>query len=186
MNYYRNELNNFLDQNFSFYYAHHRHPINIIIHYITIPLIIWTILILLAYATLYNWTDDAANYMLALNGSVPIILAYLILYYLLDWHVGIFFTIIIFILYLFANYFTYSDNYAWLYAIIIHIISWSVQILSHRYIEGNRHSISDNMVQGLIMGPLYIVYHFMFLLGYKLEYRKKISVMAEEYKPLYK
>ena len=58
-------------------------------------------------------------------------------------------------------YFYYYVNNAWIYSIIIQISSWIIQILSHKYIEGNSPALIEGFVQSFLTAPLFIVVEIM-------------------------
>ena len=70
-----------------------------------------------------------------------------------------------------SYYFYLNISNAWLYAIIIHIISWILQIIGHIVFEKNKPAFRDSLIQSFLIAPFFILLEIMFVFGYFLEYK---------------
>ena len=120
------------------YKTYHTEKINIIIHQICIPILL---------ITFYS--------LVSLKLSIIINLFYSINFLLFDLlskksiNSIIYLQIIYFIHFLFRNYFSSKIN------IIIHIIGWVLQIIGHKFYEGNSPALIDNLYDSLLFGPYF-------------------------------
>ena len=79
-------------------------------------------------------------YYLKINKKLGLGAAYLYLFLLLNSH----------------NF--YHKKNSFVYALTVHILSWIIQILSHKYIEGNQPAFKDGIKQSFLVAPLFVVY----------------------------
>jgi uncharacterized membrane protein YGL010W len=66
----------------------------------------------------------------------------------------------------------------WLPALILHAVSWVAQIYGHQVYEKRAPAFFDNLVQALVMAPLFVLLEVLFLLGYKPDLRKQVEIIA--------
>lgn len=67
---------------------------------------------------------------------------------------------------------------AWKLALVIHLFAWFAQIYAHQVYEKRSPAFLDNIVQALVMAPLFVLLEVLFPLGYKPELHKKIEAIA--------
>lgn len=151
------EIREYFYSSFAFYWAYHRHPINRIIHCITIPLIVLTTIQIFSYLTLY----DDRSVLLRANASLFIIVPYLILYYLFDYVAAIIWAIIICGSYLLCNWF-YTFKYIWIITLCIFVLSWILQFMGHAIWEKRKPALMDSLIQAFLMAPLFVVEETLF------------------------
>ena len=135
-----------LNEQYRFYEQYHRHPLNKLVHIVCIPAIIWSFFILM----------NARNHHLSL-GVYLCYMAYYIkiapprvwiptlaCYYLIWWS---------------AQGFTLwvAPTTAWSVGLWVQLGSWVGQILSHKFIEGNRPAFMDGLVQSFLVAPLFVI-----------------------------
>lgn len=133
-----------LHKYFHEYQAVHLHPVNLLIHKIAIPLIVFHIIAMLSWLklfTIYNFEISLAHLV-----SVGV----LIFYFSLDILYAIFMCFFI-ILCLFVSNFT-SVWIVWCIA----FIAWILQFIGHYFFEKKSPAFSKNFIQ-LLIGPLYIL-----------------------------
>jgi len=57
-----------------------------------------------------------------------------------------------------SNIFYNTTDGAYLYALVIQVLSWIIQILSHKFIEKNQPAFIDGLTQSVLVAPLFIIY----------------------------
>ena len=100
-------------------------------------------------------------------------------YYLyLDFRLGI---LSIFLFYLnvttASNFVENNDlQYSVSVSLLIHLASWTLQILSHKYFEGNKPALLDSITQSFSIAPLFTLLEFLFILGFRKDLEKKLNL----------
>lgn len=127
-----------LERQLELYAQFHKNNVNKWIHKICIPLAIFTFNIL-APSIAYNIT------------------MFLMVYYLfLDIRIGFVCSLIYGILYFVS--FVFRDVVSFWNVVVIHITCWGIQIYGHKYHEKNQPALLTNLVNSMIIAPLYVVY----------------------------
>lgn len=79
-----------------------------------------------------------------------------------------------------GNYFlgTYGMvvNY---YAGGIHVVSWLAQFVGHGAFEGRAPALLDNLVQALLLAPLFVWMEILFFFGYRPELKQRMDKNVE-------
>jgi len=85
---------------------------------------------------------------------------------------------LLFLLFLSANAFQKAfPREAWIYATIIHILSWFFQVsVGHYIFEKRKPALLDSLFQSTILAPLFVYYEVLFWLGFKKELKKELQV----------
>ena len=52
-------------------------------------------------------------------------------------------------------------------ALGIHILSWVMQFMGHGVFEGRKPALLDNLLQSIVMAPLFVWLHILFFFGYR-------------------
>ena len=147
-----------LEIDFKFYSDYHSHKLNKIIHIFCIPLICFSLFIFLNYipysVQIYN-TENTV--ILNLKASFILYSLYILYYLYLSPKLGLICGLFYLLILVCGNLFYYYIDNAWIYSIIIQISSWIIQILSHKYIEGNSPAFIEGFVQSFLTAPLFIV-----------------------------
>lgn len=138
--------NNTLLQKACFYRKYHSHPINILIHIFFVPLLLWTGL-------------SIGNYI---HFSIPLLasIGYGSYYIYLDKLVGSTYLPILFLM-----YFT-MDKLTLLEAVLIHVLSWIVQISAHKYVEKKSPALLIGFWDALTIAPLFVWLEIWWFFGY--------------------
>ena len=77
-----------------------------------------------------------------------------------------FFSLIFYsILWYTSNIFYCQIDYAWIWAIGIHVFSWILQIAGHRICEGNQPAFLTGTIQSFLMAPIFVVYDWCMYVG---------------------
>jgi uncharacterized membrane protein YGL010W len=66
----------------------------------------------------------------------------------------------------------------WIPALVLHIFAWISQIYGHQVYEKRAPAFLDNIVQALVMAPLFVLLEVLFPLGYKANLHKKVEAIA--------
>ena len=159
-----------LQKKYEFYANYHRNPINKFIHFICIPSICFSLFILLNYIPLEIditkiINDNTTNYLeditipkcsLVLRLSSLLYIFYFIYYCYLTPCLGLIANIFYFAVLFGANYFYCKIEYAYAYAIGIQILGWVLQILGHRFWEGNSPAFIKGFKDSFLLAPLFV------------------------------
>lgn len=78
-----------------------------------------------------------------------------------------------------ANAFSAYPNAGYI-ALVIHVFSWIMQFYGHGKHEKRSPALLDNLVQALVLAPLFVWLELLFLLGYRPELHKKIDADAKK------
>ena len=114
-----------------FYKKYHSNPINVFIHIICIPMIFWSISVLLAPIQVIN------NIF---NLTFFVSFFYSMYYHCLDLYLGQIMSIFLIFSWHTASLFYYNNEHSVRYAIIINIVSWILQFIGHGLFEGKKTS----------------------------------------------
>jgi uncharacterized membrane protein YGL010W len=152
------------------YAGYHRDRRNIATHLVGIPLIVWSIAVLLS--------RPSVTIGLAAVSPSSAVFALLITYYiLLDAVLGLYMAGLIAILLFLASWTGNLPTAAWLATgIAAFVIGWAFQFLGHYY-EGRKPAFVDDIV-GLAIGPLFVGVELLFLLGYRKQLSEQIDAIA--------
>jgi len=178
-------MGSYLKDSFAFYSAYHRNSINQLIHIITIPFIVLTILVWLSYATIYKFHFDETllSDIFSINVGLIVVVVYLVFYIILDIVAGVLYIPFILIIYLLANVIRFTVPYAWLVAIIVHIVAWIFQFAGHGIWEKRKPALLDSLLQAFLMAPFFIFLEVLFKLGFKKEFKEEISELERNFLP---
>lgn len=153
------------------YASYHRDRRNIGTHFIGIPMILFSIVLLLSRPI---WMADT---VIPVTPAL-IISAVLGLYYLrLDLPLGLFMCIILVSMLKLAAPLAIGATSTWLtWGIGLFVIGWVFQSIGHIW-EGKKPAFLDD-VMGLIIGPLFVAAELVFLLGGRAELHAEITARA--------
>ena len=134
---------------YAFYQKFHRNVVNRYIHVLTIPMLIWTI----------------AFTMHAFSMTGVISLAYVYLYYLMDPASLVPMSVLWGGTYVSscAVYWNRSPL-TWYYVGAAHAAAWALQLMGHRFFEGNRPALTESVTQAFVTAPLFVYYEITELL----------------------
>ena len=134
------------------YNESHRHPTNKTLHWICVPLIVFSLLGLLYPLSL---TALAAKLPLSLNGAT-VLLALAILYYLfLSWQLALGMLAVSGLMLLALQQLSNLAMPLWLLSVIIFVLAWIGQFIGHQ-VEGKKPSFFKDL-QFLLIGPLWLL-----------------------------
>jgi 2-hydroxy fatty acid dioxygenase len=159
----------FLGENLAFYASYHSEVRNQMIHFICIWPIFFTAQIFLFYA-------PTPAFLGPWNWCAIISLLYGLFYFFVELPgiagpISAFFVLFGYV----NNKLLYeSDPNIWKVALIIHVIGWIAQIAAHQFFEKRAPAFLDNLLQALVMAPLFVVIEILFILGYKRDLEKQV------------
>lgn len=155
-----------------FYADFHKNKWNKLVHYFCIPALAWTLFIFCNYIP-FSFSPIQTklllpicnNCVLSFRPSIILLLLYHVYYLYLHLVVGFFSLIFYSILWYTSNIFYCQIDYAWIWAIGIHVFSWILQIAGHRICEGNQPAFITGAVQSFLMAPIFVVYDWCMYVG---------------------
>lgn len=177
-------MTKWFEQNLAFYASYHHNETNKLVHIFFVWPIFFT-------AQVFLWNAGAAPDVIAnvFNGvfakeqvtwCLLLSLAYAVYYFFVEQPglAGPLASALVMTGYVVTKYI--NDQYvdAWKFALVIHLFSWFAQIYGHQVYEKRSPAFLDNIVQALVMAPLFVLLEVLFTLGYKPELHKKIEVIA--------
>lgn len=178
-----------LENELSFYGSYHASKGNKIIHFICIPLILWSTLVLLSHYHIPKSLVHVFARGLAYQPSVATVIAvgYQLYYIALDTVGGLTFLPWSSILYLTATY-TYHFPPTWApystmfhptavpLAWIVFTAAWIGQFIGHGVFEKRAPALKDNLVQALVTAPFFVHLEMMFeVFGFKPDLARRVK-----------
>ena len=151
-------MKSFIEQA-QFYAAYHQNATTRYTHMAGVPIIIFSVMILLGFVQLIIPGVFSTNF--AVLGT----LAILIYYYRLNWKLSLVLTPILFILLWLASWFNHSgpSKIGIGVFIVTFVLGWSLLLYGH-YIEGKKPAFMESLAQSLI-APLYLIAELFFMAG---------------------
>jgi uncharacterized membrane protein YGL010W len=146
------------------YAAYHRDQRNIMTHFVGVPMIVFSAILAIAQI----------NLGLIHAGWITVLLASL--YYVwLDRILGAAMFIFLFICGVMASFISIKtgSGLALILALVIFVAGWVMQFIGHKY-EGVKPAFVDDMMS-LLVGPIFVMAEFFFLLGAKKSLRHDIE-----------
>ena len=151
------------------YAAYHRHPLNRMTHYFGIPLIVFSLLLILSIPGFYVGQINIS--------AADIIITVVIIWYLfLDTRLGLLSALFILPVLLLAALATSALSGSLVNGVFAFtfIAGWVLQLLGHR-IEKRRPALVDNFMQ-VFSAPLFLVSELVFRFGF----RQPLSIHVDE------
>ena len=136
------------------YAESHQNPINVMIHWLCVPAITFTLLGLLSLVN-YGFMINNGNYNINLATVLIIIAIFFYLRLSISLSIGmiIFTGICMYFITIFSE--TYSNQELFKYYIITFVIAWIGQFIGHK-IEGEKPSFFED-IQFLLIGPAWLL-----------------------------
>ncbi|KAF3059820.1 putative endoplasmic reticulum membrane protein C16E8.02 [Daldinia childiae] len=166
-----------LERQLTFYGAYHRNSVNIAIHMVCVPLILFSGFTLAANTgTLIPLPTYLTIPHLDLNLGTLAAFTWGGLYVLLEPVAG---TILAFICLgaaavtntAVAENPTLTNQVA----LTVHIVCWLLQFVGHGAFEGRAPALLDNLTQAIFLAPLFVWLEFLFKFGYRRELQSRVS-----------
>eukprot|EP00884_Botryococcus_braunii_P022199 jgi/Botrbrau1/8663/Bobra.0087s0017.2 len=175
-----------LKDQLAFYGAYHSKPWNQFVHFLFVPLILWSAGVWFAYIPtspvldLSKYLPDLPPLLartVILNGAFWLLLGFASYYVILEPFAGITWGIFQALpTWILATMFVQNVPFAWAWAFGLHFLSWVVQVhLGHITIEKRRPALLDSFFQSLVLAPLFAWFEGLFRLGYRPALRRELD-----------
>ena len=181
----------------AFYGVYHREPLNQLIHFFGVPVIVWTILIFQSHLPLtirltLQWPGVPHHPTWATVSTA----FYLFYYFKIDALGALMYAPIWYLMYSTAVLWTARDQSrstsslkSWTgtgrvlrLAGLFHGIAWYVQIHpGHKIIEGGQPAILQSVGGALFTGPMFAFYEGIWYLGIRKEFQQRVLTLVDEY-----
>ena len=151
-----------IDQLFAEYAESHQNQTNKFIHWICVPLIIFTIE---GFISLIPAPHFCAPYFGCISvASIVALFLVTIFYFTLSWRISL----IMLLIMLFMEHFAYAINVhfkenSWIIYLSIFVITWIFQFIGHK-IEGKKPSFLKDL-QFLLIGPIWLLHFILKKIG---------------------
>ncbi len=161
-----------LVNNLSDYKSVHLNTKNIVTHFIGVPLILWSLALLLSGI---QFTVEVKGY-LQVHSVLPIVALVIFTYYLLL-NIKLALIAIICITPIYYHASLYSEHqYFFLLAGGVFLIGWLFQFLGHHYEKAKPAFIDD--IRQLFIGPLFLIAELYFFVGFDKALAKEVEQLA--------
>ncbi|KAJ5899950.1 hypothetical protein N7495_004694 [Penicillium taxi] len=170
-----------LEKQLLFYGVYHNNPVNVAIHITFVPILLFTgILLACNTPTFFSVPSPISYEYLPANLGTIAAFVYASFYILLEPVAGGLVAPLVIGAATAGNYLlgTYGTivNY---YAVGVHVVSWLVQFIGHGIFEGRAPALLDNLVQALLLAPLFVWMEILFFFGYRAELRQRFHQNVE-------
>jgi len=177
---------NSLDK-FASYSSYHRNPVNVIIHVIMVPLIVFSgILMGMSYPfeSAITRTYVPSQYVLPHAAVLGLVVILCVFSYLLEPLAGVILNIELVAMYYGSLYILkeYGAADAFWIGLAIHLVSWVSQFIGHGFYEGRRPALVSNITQTMV-APTFVIMEVLFLLGYRPQLQKQLDKEYTKYLP---
>lgn len=165
-----------LEDQLVFYRSYHYNTINVLIHSVFVPTILFSTMGLLTNVRIPIPIPHVAQYLnLGVIGS----LGYSLFYLYLDIIGGVLATPLLMVG---SVYFTQLTLYsASINKIFIggFVVGWIVQFIGHGVFEKRTPALLDSLLQALVLAPFFILFELFFLFGVRLDLKKRVDARVE-------
>lgn len=152
------------------YYHYHTKKLTLWTHFVGIPLVTFSIFILL------GWVHVSVPNLFSLNLAWIGVIIFAIYYCLLDLIIGAAASILLIVLCFVAGFFTHHgvDALSLKIFAVTFILGWVFQLIGHA-IEGKKPALLDNFFESVFIAPFFITAEVLFMFGV----RKNVQRMME-------
>ncbi|KAG8963960.1 hypothetical protein FRC03_002391 [Tulasnella sp. 419] len=161
-----------------FYGAYHSNKVNVLIHIICVPLILWSAQVFLAALPVPEYFPHITTIInrhltFEYNWSAVLTAIYLSYYTALEPVAAILYAPQLIFSYLFATSCAHKPD-GIKQALALHVFSWIMQFIGHTWAEGRAPALFDNLVGALVLAPFFVHLELLFKLGYNHELQRKV------------
>jgi len=163
----------------TFYGAYHSNRINILIHVLCVPLLLWSFQVMAAQIPVPAFVPAihhifSKHLVFDLNYSAIHAAIYLAYYFALEPVAALLYTPQLVLSLLTATAYSHSKG-STSPAAILHAISWVAQFLGHGMAEQRAPALLDNIVGAVVLAPFFVHLEILFALGYRPEMHKQLN-----------
>jgi uncharacterized membrane protein YGL010W len=169
-----------LEKQLVFYGSYHHNNVNVKIHMLCVPPILFTSFLLLTNTPAVPLPSWLSVPNLPLNVGTAAAVLYSTLYVLMEPVAGAMVVPILVGGTAYANHLTSAYGAAansWAGA--INIACWIAQFIGHGKFEGRAPALLDNLVQAIFLAPFFVWFEILFKLGYRPELKRRIDQAIE-------
>ncbi|KAJ2234553.1 hypothetical protein IWW45_003326 [Coemansia sp. RSA 485] len=159
------------------YGEYHANKLNVAIHMIFVPTILWTILGMsnsLGAQDLYNYPQPVVSLLELVPGPKPLpniatlsMAGYVVFYTILEPVAGLLIAPVIYTLLVTAQQFVLVSPQGMNICVGLFVLSWIAQFAGHGFFERRAPALMDNIVQALVMAPFFVFLEVLFAFGYR-------------------
>ncbi|KAL1603967.1 hypothetical protein SLS60_005559 [Paraconiothyrium brasiliense] len=170
-----------LEKQLRFYGAYHHNKVNIGIHTVCVPLILFASVVLLTNTPAIPLPPWLTVPNLPLNFAAGFLVLYTTTYILMEPVAGAMLTPILIGVTVYGNHLTSTYGAtANRWAGGVFIASWIAQFIGHGKFEGRAPALLDNIVQAFLLAPFFVWFEILFTLGYRPDLKKRVDKAVEE------
>ncbi|KAJ3098350.1 hypothetical protein HDU96_011131 [Phlyctochytrium bullatum] len=168
------------ERQFVGYAAYHHNKINQWVHFVCVPIILWTALVWLHNAPSIQVEGWPLEKELPLNIATLLTVIYSGYYIALHPVIGGLMTPIMILLCHTAKLFldTKMEVNPNVVAAILHTISWIAQFLGHGLAEKRRPALMDNLLHAVVLAPFFVFSEFLFAAGWNPKVAEKLEALT--------
>ena len=139
---------------YDFYSAYHQNPINKLIHFITIPLIVITTLNYFSTFSLSLANNDLNISTIYFTADITLAIFYILYYF--TWGKKVGFIMLFYCSFMWSLAYLWRFSPTWLVSnTIVFILAWILQFAGHSCFEGNRPALLDSLSQAFLTAPAF-------------------------------
>lgn len=161
-----------LEDHLVFYRSYHYDTLNVLVHSVFVPTILFTSAGLLMNVPLWSSNTDIYN----LGNALAV--GYGFFYLSLDVQGGLISAPLLYAMCALNTKWSHESNNYNTWLIGMFIFSWIMQFLSHAFFEKRAPALLDNLTQALVLAPFFVLFELLFLLGWRRDVKKRVDVRA--------
>lgn len=159
----------------SFYSAYHQEHRNIMIHVVGVPLISFSLLVVLSWVNLFQ----VGGFHVTL--AMAFVAAILVYYFTLDLMFATVATVVFGGLLFAAHQVSFlGSTVGWSIFAGAQIFGWGTQFYGHFAFEKSRPALFDNLFQAVVSAPLFVVADVFFELGFRKDLEAQVKQILKE------
>ena len=158
------------------YARYHQHPINRILHVLTVPLLLWSFLVLCTYSSEMPTSVWSANPSLFVIAVYTLYYASFGILSCFSWLLGFGWP-----LWMMANFYRLSVPRAWPWALAVHLLAGFLQWhFGHGIYEKRKPVGFDAIFQQVLIAPLSVWYEILFAFGCCLHLKHQVQAQMQQ------
>jgi len=159
-----------LEKQLAFYGAYHSNKVNVRIHMVFVPIIMWTSLVMLSSLPTPVWIPEythafSDHLVFKVNWASILTALYLAYYTVLFPPAAVMYAPQQIFFLLTANSIAHDPKNVKL-ALVLHVVAWVAQFYGHGVHEGRAPALLDNIVGALFLAPFFVHLEMLFEIGY--------------------
>ncbi|THV05454.1 DUF962-domain-containing protein [Dendrothele bispora CBS 962.96] len=168
-----------VDTQLTFYGAYHSNRVNVLIHIVCVPLILWSAQVLASDFSHLSFLPEihhVFNEYLVFDLNIPAIFTfvYIIYYLILEPVAALLYIPQLTLSLLTATAFAQRPDHVSLGG-AVHAICWVAQFIGHGFAEKRAPALLDNLLGAVVLAPFFVHLELLFALGYRPQMHKKLQ-----------